>query len=169
MASVAILSALFCLLSDFKCDFYKTFSSSQNGLKIHLGIKHKEHKKPEVPVYESNKSYNNEDMDVKVNHQKLHSSVQPAWHFLILSITCGSISTDTVALKYNRIVGVWLRLSVIYVNIMKFPVYKWRTMFGKSTPELLTFEVEKMARIIMLVLVRMRPFVTHGVQGKTIL
>ena len=34
--------------NDFKCDFCDFATSLPNGLKIHMGIKHKEHQKPEV-------------------------------------------------------------------------------------------------------------------------
>ena len=40
----------------FKCDFCDFSTSLPNGLKIHIGIKHKEHQKPEVLPKESGKS-----------------------------------------------------------------------------------------------------------------
>ena len=40
----------------FKCDFCDFSTSLPNGLKVHIGVKHKEHQKPEVLPKESGKS-----------------------------------------------------------------------------------------------------------------
>ena len=42
--------------NDFECDFCDFSTSLPNGLKIHIGIKHKEHQKPEILSNESGKS-----------------------------------------------------------------------------------------------------------------